>query len=78
MCKQTNKNLLKALELSQKLLHLAEEGERYRLDVGCGVLYGTIRDSAYKIRSLAEAEIERHKVRGNWLEPKNQVETKIT
>jgi len=78
MCKQTNKNLLKALELSHKMLQLADEGERYRLDVGCGVLYGTIRDCAYKIRSLAEAEIESHKIRGNWLEPKNKVETKIT
>jgi|WetSurMetagenome_2_1015567.scaffolds.fasta_scaffold1801508_1 hypothetical protein len=75
MCKQTNRNLLNALELSQKLLLLADEGDRYRLDVGCGVLFGTIRDCAYKIRLLAEAEIENHKNMGIWMEPRKKIET---
>lgn len=77
MCKQTNENLLAALELSERLLKLADAGDQYRLDIGCGVLYGTIRDAAYKIRMLAEAEIENHKNMGLWIEPRKKVKAKI-
>ena len=37
-----------------------------RADAGCGVLYGTLRDSAYKLRHMAEQEIAAHKVAGVW------------
>jgi hypothetical protein len=39
---------------------LADEGDANREDNGCGVLYGLVRDCAYKIRRLAEAEKEVH------------------
>ena len=45
---------------------LADLGDQSRLDGSCGVLYGTLRDSAYKLRHLAEQEIQRHKDRGVW------------
>jgi hypothetical protein len=51
----------KALVLASELLELADEGDATRHDIGCGVLYGTLRDCAYKIRSLAESELLAHK-----------------
>jgi len=35
-------------------------------DDGCRVLYGIVRDCAYKIRAQAECEREAHKIRGIW------------
>ena len=43
------------------MMVLADEGDSVRKDASCGVLYGTLRDSAYKIRELAETERELHK-----------------
>jgi len=37
-----------------------------REDNGCGVLYGVLRDSAFKIRKLAEAEKRAHIKKGWW------------
>ena len=31
-----------------------------RDDPGCGVLYGVLRDSAYKLKQMAEAERQAH------------------
>lgn len=63
---ECNKNLERALELARALLALADAGDAHREDVGCGVLYGTLRDCAYKIRALGEAEIAEHKRKGKW------------
>lgn len=56
-CKQ---HIRRALTLADELLALADEGDEVRQDVGCGVLFGTIRDSAYKIRAQAESELIEH------------------
>jgi len=45
---------------------LADMGDENRHDTGCGVLYGTLRDTAYKLRQLAEQEIQAHKSAGIW------------
>jgi hypothetical protein len=50
----------KTLELAELMLKVADEGDAVRKDVGCGVLYGVLRDAAYRIRKLAEAEREAH------------------
>jgi len=42
------------------MLRLADEGDAVREDPGCGVLYGVLRDSAYKLKRLAEAEQQAH------------------
>jgi hypothetical protein len=42
------------------MLELADAGDAAREDVGCGVLYGVLRDSAYKLQRLAEAERQAH------------------
>jgi hypothetical protein len=69
MDQKCNENICEALRLAQELLRLADQGDTFREDVGCGVLYGTIRDCAYKIRALAETEIEAHKKKKQWTIP---------
>ena len=64
--RRCNENILKVLDCAQKLLDIADEGDMYRDDDGCGVLYGIVRDSAYKILKQAEGEKEKHKALGKW------------
>jgi hypothetical protein len=52
--------LNKTLELAERMLQLADEGDTVREDPGCGVLYGVLRDSAYKLKRLVEAERQAH------------------
>lgn len=73
---QCKKNILKALELARQLTILADEGDAARVDVGCGVLYGVIRDCAYKIRRQAEQELEEHKAKGIWPDHSNGLRLK--
>ena len=61
-----NENILKLIDYSRKLLFLADKGDIERQDDGCGVLYGIVRDSAYKIKELAEREKESHVRNGKW------------
>ena len=61
-----NEYIRQALEYARQLIILADEGEVHSQDDGCVVLYGVIRDCAYKIRAEAEREREVHKVAGRW------------
>jgi hypothetical protein len=61
-----NESIQRTLEMTERMLHLAQEGDRVREDVGCGILYAVVRDSAYKIRRLAEAERDAHVKKGWW------------
>jgi len=63
--KACDESLNKTLELTRTMLILADEGDAVREDAGCGVLYGVLRDAAYKIRQLAENEREAH-IRKGW------------
>lgn len=53
-------NLRNVVELCYEMLEQADLGDRFRKDAGCGVVYGTLRDTAYKIRQMAEEELARH------------------
>jgi hypothetical protein len=64
--KAANECLKKTLKLAAAMLELADAGDAAREDVGCGVLYGVLRDSAYKLQRLAEAEREAHIRKGRW------------
>lgn len=64
--KECNQNLLQVLEIIRSLLTIADKGDLDREDDGCGVVYGVVRDSAYKIKKITENEIEKHKRNGNW------------
>ena len=64
-----NDNIRRALEMSKGLIILADNGEMAMEDDGCGVLYGVVRDCAYRIRAEAEREREAHKAKGAWDTP---------
>jgi hypothetical protein len=66
--KPFNQNIYETLELSHQLLFLADKGDMERDDDGCGVLYGIVRDIAYRIKAEAEREIECHRKKGKWEE----------
>ncbi len=54
--------------MANQLISLAAKGDADREDSGCGVLYGVMLDSAYRIRKLAEAEKHEHIKKGWWQE----------
>ncbi len=75
--KTCNEMLGRTLQLTEMMVELADLGDGARRDVGCGILYGLLRDSAYKIRKLAEQEREDHIRRGMWPEEKESVNGKM-
>ena len=66
MIKPCDENIKKIFILAKEMLDLADEGDAEREDYGCGVLYGVLRDSAFKLKRLAEAEKETHIKKGWW------------
>ena len=66
MTRAYNENLLRTLRLTREMLAIADEGDRDRKDASCGIIYGILRDSAYRIRKLAEQECDNHKHAGKW------------
>jgi hypothetical protein len=64
--KRCNEVLRKTLQLTDLMAEIADMGDAAREDVGCGVLFGFLRDSAFKIRKMTEAEIEAHIKKGWW------------
>lgn len=58
--KKCDEVLARTLQLTETMVELADLGDGAREDVGCGVLYGLLRDSAFKIRKIAEQERENH------------------
>ena len=52
--------------MARQLIILADQGELDSKDDGCCVLYGIIRDCAYKIQAQAKSEREIHKLKDLW------------
>ncbi len=63
-----DRNIKKTLLLVDEMIKLADKGDIEREDTGCGILYGVLRDSAYKLKKLAEKEKEVHIRKGWWKE----------
>lgn len=61
-----DKSIKNTISLAEMMVKIADEGDMVREDNGCGVLYGVLRDSAFKIRKLAEAEKNAHIKKGGW------------
>ena len=61
-----NESIEKTIELVKQMLDLADAGDAAREDTNCGVLYSVLRDSAYKIKKLAETERDAHIKKGWW------------
>ena len=66
--KLCDESISKTFKLVEAMLDLADKGDAVRQDDGCGILYGVIRDSAFKIKKLAEAERDAHVKKGWWKE----------
>ncbi len=61
-----NLHIQKTLKLVEDMILLADQGDADREDNGCGILYGVLRDSAYKLKKLAEEERLNHIQKGWW------------
>lgn len=61
-------NIKKTINLVEKMIKIANKGDIEREDTGCGILYGVLRDSAYKLKKIAEKEKESHIRKGWWKE----------
>ena len=66
--KPCNLHIIKTLRLAEEMMELADRGDADREDNGCGILYGVLRDSAYKLKKLAEEERQNHITKGWWQE----------
>jgi hypothetical protein len=64
--KPCDHNLRQVILLAERMIKLANDGDDDREDTGCGILYGMLRDSGYKIKQLAEAEKVKHIAKGWW------------
>ena len=61
-----DKRIEETIGLADKMLKLADQGDVVREDNGCGVLYAVLKDAAFKIKRLAEAEKDVHIKKGWW------------
>lgn len=71
--KPCDDNIRRTLLLANEMIALSEKGEADREDVGCGILYGVLRDAGYKLIQLAEKEKQAHKAKGWWQENSGEV-----
>jgi hypothetical protein len=60
MTTPSDPNLKRVLDLAREMIALADEGDRDRVDDSCGILYGILRDSGYRLRVLVAEEGQRH------------------
>ena len=64
--KPCNLHIINTLKLVDEMINLADHGDADREDNGCGILYGVLRDSAFKLKNLAEEEKQNHIRKGWW------------
>ncbi len=64
--KACDKNLVCAIDLAKEMIALARKGEEDREDPSCGVLYGILLDSGFRILNLAQKEKKAHAAREGW------------
>ena len=64
--KPCDKNIQQTLQLTETMIALANKGDAEREDTGCGILYGIMRDAAYKLKKIAEEEKQKHIAKGWW------------
>ncbi len=66
--KSCNRHIINTLKLVDEMIYLADRGDADREDNGCGILYGVLWDSAFKLKKLAEEEKLNHIRKGWWQE----------
>lgn len=66
--KKCDANIKRTIDLAREMIQLARHGDEHREDSGCGVLYGILLDSGYRILNLAQKEKQLHINKGWWNE----------
>jgi hypothetical protein len=66
--KPCDTNINRTLKLVDEMIALADQGDVEREDVGCGIMYGILRDAAYRLKKIAEQEKKAHQQKGWWHE----------
>jgi hypothetical protein len=64
--KKCDINLVQTIELARQMIALAQTGYEQREDSGCGILYGILLDSGYRLLDLAQKEKQAHMQKGWW------------
>jgi len=64
--KKCDKNIARTIKLAQEMIELAQTGYEQQEDPGCGVLYGILLDSGYRLLDLAQKEKHAHMQKGWW------------
>lgn len=64
--KNCDKNIARTIELAHEMINLSNIGVEQQKDPGCGILYGVLMDSGYRILDLAQKEKEAHILKGWW------------
>ncbi len=68
--KPCDANINRTLKLVEEMIALADRGDDEREDAGCGIMYGILRDAAYRLKKIAEQEKKAHQQKGWWQEKK--------
>lgn len=66
MKKKCDINLVRTIDLAHQMIELAQTGYEQREDPSCGVLYGILLDSGYRLLDLAQKEKHTHRQKGWW------------
>lgn len=66
--KKCDNNIASTIKLANKMIELAQKGYEEHEDPNCGVLYGILLDTGYKILDLAQKEKQAHIKKGWWVE----------
>lgn len=70
--KKCDENIARTISLAKEMIDLAHLGYDHHEDPGCGVLYGILLDTGYRILDLALKEKQAHIKKGWWLDTVHQ------
>ena len=59
-------NVARTIEIAREMIELARIGYDQSEDDNCGILYGILLDSGYRLLALAEKEKQAHIKKGWW------------
>jgi hypothetical protein len=68
LSKRCDKNIARTIDMAKEMIDMAHHGYDDHEDPGCGVLYGILLDSGYRILDLALKEKQAHIDKGWWYE----------
>lgn len=64
--KECDINIARTIELARQMIALAQTGYEQREDDNCGILYGVLLDTGYKLLDMAKKEKHSHVKKGWW------------